>query len=370
MAFTNKVANIIKQKITSNLVSGFTNAIRGSLGQPKKLAAMLANKSPLDLSQSPISHMDPVNNPFQYSNLYYPTETSNLGDGHYIIFDILEHNDTKYGKATGDFDSGTMYPKELGLVGEGKLAVYQARRIADLAVQKLSDATLVRKQNTGLAVTNETHSRILSSIVLYSPPQNKFEYKVGYNDVDTGMAGLLDGIFNGKEKIANLKDSGVSFLETVSKAALEIVLPGFGGFVDKKRGEAQNPKTELVFKNVPFRTFNFPFEFSPKSEEEKDTMHKIINQFKFFMMPEISGPGYLKTPSEFQITYMYRDKVNMYIPKISRCVLTDMSLDFAPEGVFTTFKGDEQGAAPVLTKMDLSFTEMEIMTKETIAVGH
>jgi len=47
-----------------------------------------------------------------------------------------------------------------------------------------------------------------------------------------------------------------------------------------------------------------------------------------------------------------------------------MSVDYSPEGVFTTFKGDDKGAHPVLTKMELSFTEMEIMTKETIGTGH
>ncbi len=35
-----------------------------------------------------------------------------------------------------------------------------------------------------------------------------------------------------------------------------------------------------------------------------------------------------------------------------------------------TKEEDDKGAAPVLTKMDLTFTEMEIMTKETIATGH
>jgi hypothetical protein len=60
----------------------------------------------------------------------------------------------------------------------------------------------------------------------------------------------------------------------------------------------------------------------------------------------------------------------MYIPKISRCVLKNMSVDYSPEGVFTTFKGDPRGAHPVLTKMDLIFGETEIMTKETIAAGH
>ena len=88
------------------------------------------------------------------------------------------------------------------------------------------------------------------------------------------------------------------------------------------------------------------------------------------MMPEKGGEGYLTAPAQFQITYMYRDGANMYIPKISRCALESMNVDYSPEGVFTTFKADEKGAAPVLTKMDLSFTEMEIMTKETIAIGH
>ena len=90
------------------------------------------------------------------------------------------------------------------------------------------------------------------------------------------------------------------------------------------------------------------------------------------MMPEREGANgsRLIVPSEFQITYMYRDGANMYIPKISRCVLKDMNVDYSPEGVFTTFKGDDMGAHPTLIKMDVTFTETEIMTKETIAKGH
>ena len=66
---------------------------------------------------------------------------------------------------------------------------------------------------------------------------------------------------------------------------------------------------------------------------------------------------------------MYRDQENTYLPKISRCVLTDVSIDYAPEGVMSTFGPDERGAPPVLTTMNLSFTETEIMTKETVALG-
>jgi hypothetical protein len=46
-----------------------------------------------------------------------------------------------------------------------------------------------------------------------------------------------------------------------------------------------------------------------------------------------------------------------------------MDLQHGDEGVFTTFAGDELGAAPVYTKMSLNFAETEIMTKKTIAEG-
>ena len=114
--FTNKVKSVIKQKIASNLISGFQNA---AFGQPKKLAAKLASKSPLDLSKSPVAHMEPLHNPFSYGNVYYPNETSNLGEGHYIIFDIIEHRDTQV-----RLPGGVIYPEAIGTVGETKYNKY------------------------------------------------------------------------------------------------------------------------------------------------------------------------------------------------------------------------------------------------------
>ena len=181
----------------------------------------------------------------------------------------------------------------------------------------------------------------------------------------------MAGFFDGKTSLGeSLKGMGANFLESVTKAAIEIALPGIGAAVDKGRGFSQNPNSEMVFKSVPFRTFSFPYEFAPKNEKEKDEVQRIIEIFKFHMMPEKFGAGYLGAPSQFQITYMYRDGANMYIPKISRCALTDMNIDYSPEGVFSTLKADSKGAMPVISKMTLSFTETEIMTKQTTADGY
>jgi len=371
MSFTNKVSNIIKQRVANNLISGFNNAISG-FGQPKKLAAKLANKSPLDLSKSPVAHMEPINNSFSYGSVYYPQETSNLGEGHYIIFDIIENNKTNYGRipAHDNDNSAKSYPTSLGQVGERKLD--QSKRLARLKAQGFQTSNnIVRSQQSGIATSFNTHTRLADSIILYTPTSgNKFDYKVNYENIDTGIAGLVAGLLDGKDIIAGLKGVGGSFLESITKAAIEIALPGFGATIDKATGRSINPNAELVFKSVPFRTFSFPYEFAPKNEKEKEDVQKILSLFKFHMMPEKYSEGYLTAPSQFQITYMYRDGANMYIPKISRCALTDLSIDYSPEGVFTTFKGDDKGAPPVLTKVDMSFTEMEIMTKETIAEGH
>jgi len=344
-------------------MSGFANSFKNAaFGQPKKLAAKLANKSPLDLSKSPVAHMEPVNNPYTYGSVYYPQETSQLGEGHYIIFDIIENNKTNFGK---DGDDGKAYPKSLGRVGERKLN--QSKRVAKLKEQGFQTSNnVVRSQKSGMGKRFQTHTRLADSIILYTPSSgNKFDYKVTYGNTPTGIAGLAGSVTSLKDALSG----GGTFLEGVTKAAIEIALPGFGAALDKGLGRSINPNLELVFESVPFRSFTYPFEFAPKNEKEKEDVQKILSMFKFHMMPEKISAGYLAAPAQFQITYMYRDGANMYIPMISRCALTDMNVDYSPEGVFTTFKGDDKGAAPVLTKMDLTFTEMEIMTKETIAAG-
>ena len=67
---------------------------------------------------------------------------------------------------------------------------------------------------------------------------------------------------------------------------------------------------------------------------------------------------------------MYRDSENTYLPRISRCVLKSVDIDYAPEGVISTLPPDEKGAPPTLITMSLQFGETEIMTKETIAQGY
>jgi hypothetical protein len=402
MAFTSKISNIIKGKIGSAVSGAISGTIGQALslanqGQSTKLAARLLSKSPLEIgSVGPTSHM--VENPYQYGTVYYPQETSNLGDGHYVIFDVLTSKQSKF--KTNTFDNGKLTDASANFVGEpfrfgggfganaqsGRRQGTFNNRIKNIKSRGITQTNRVRGVNSGLfRYAESNHTYINDSILLYMPAEGmKFSYQADYEALETGLAGdMAAGIaglineagFADKIKALAKGTSGVA-LELAKSAGFAVVgmVPGFENtraVYDKFKGQAKNPNLESVFKSVPFREFSFPFTFAPKNQKEKDSVHKILQLFRFHMLPEHQNGanGYFNVPSEFQITYMYRDKENTYLPRISRCVLKKVDIDYAPENVISSLPPDERGAPPTIITMSLAFGETEIMTKETVAQG-
>jgi len=395
MTWTSKVSNVLKSKANNfiggkisnaagNLISGFAGGAKTA-----KLAAKLASKSPLDIDTSPTAHLSAQNDPFKYGQLYYPEETQNLGEGHYIIFDsIFNVLTVDNAKNNPNTKVSQIVRNSLSQrVGE-KQKQADKKRLSQLKKQGFlnKDAqTISQPTKSGMGKNIKTHKFLGDSIILYTPPTVKFDYKASYEQAETknleliketgkdllkNIDNFLQGDFsNINDLLSELKDAGGVLGRQVLQASLEVAFPGAAGFFTKQSGKAVNPRMELAFQSVPFRSFTFEFDFAPKNIEEVEMVNKMMQLFKFHMLPDVSDEKYLITPSEFQIAYYYRDKANMYIPKISRCVLTDMSIDYSPEGVFHTFKADNKGAMPVISKMTLSFTETEIMTKQTAADG-
>ena len=381
MSWTNKVANIIKGQIASHIGNKIMSSF-ASGGSTKKLAAKLASKSRLDIDKSPTNHLSAQNDPFKYDLLYYPEETTNMGEGHYILFDTI-WNSRALNHTITEFEaystSGFNIDKKVKKLGEPNLESKNGS-VAQIKKNGLANHK-VGVPSTGQGAKHATHKHTGSSIILYTPPTTKYEYKASYEQAETKNLALLSetggklfdnikafvgGTEGTGDLLASLGEAAMVLGRQVAQGALEVTFPGAAGFFTKRTGRALNPRMELAFQSVPFRNFQFEFDFAPKNKKEVESVNKIMQLFKFHMLPDVSNEKYMITPSEFQITYYYRDKTNDYMPKISRCVLTDMSLDYAPEGVYHTFKADEIGAMPIITKMTLSFTETEIMTKQTI----
>ena len=319
--------------------------------------------------------------------MYYPEETTNLGEGHYILFDTIWNTKSlKYGTINEEVAS-TISMSKFGNVDKkvkklGEPHIMEAKGNVSQIKNKGLANHQVSVPTTGQGAKHQTHKHTGSSIILYTPPTAKYEYKASYEQAETKNLALLaetggklfenikafvGGVEGSGDTLASLLEAGKVLGRQVLQGALEVTFPGAAGFFTKRTGRALNPRMELAFQSVPFRQFQFEFEFAPKNAKENDSVNKIMQLFKFHMLPDVSDEKYMITPSEFQITYFYRDRVNDYMPKISRCVLTDMNIDYAPEGVYHTFAADPYGAMPVITKMTLSFTETEIMTKQTIA---
>ena len=105
--------------------------------------------------------------------------------------------------------------------------------------------------------------------------------------------------------------------------------------------------------------------------ESPEDIKKIINLFRFHMLPELRGNAarFLTIPSEFDIHYMFMGEdgaatENTYYHKISTCVLQSLSVDYTPNGVKSFSNG-----APTQINLSLSFKETEMMTKEMVNEG-
>jgi hypothetical protein len=134
-------------------------------------------------------------------------------------------------------------------------------------------------------------------------------------------------------------------------------------------GYAQNPQVELLFKSVQNREFLFDFKFTPRTQEEAQTIINIIKAFKFHAAPEIPDTGngrYFVPPDEFDIVFMYGDKRNPNLPQLSTCVLQGIDVNYASAGQWTTFKD----GMPVEISMQLRFKEVEIIHKALVADGY
>jgi len=383
-----KVSSLVKgavNNLISGSIGGLANSFIGAVGraQTEKVAARLLNKSPLEIGNANLppqtGHM--AENPYQYGQVYYPETTSQLGEGHYMIFDIVIVNPEKFKSTLKELSAG-----ENKTVGEltnknfkDKLSTFNKTKLKGTvnnnvksakAITGLNSQDRLRNQVGGLNSRNPTHTHISDSIILYTPPQGlQTEYSVNYDMVETGLAGFLaeKGLTSIVEGLSTATGEIIRGLTDTISSAL-----GGGGLravLDKSKARAKNPKKEQVFKDVNFRNFTYKFEFAPRNRKELDSAYKIIELFKFHMHPEIAPNRYFIVPSEFQITYMYREGANLWFPKVSRCVLKDMKVNYAPDNVVSTFTPDERGAAPVIFDMELSFIETEIMTKQTIALG-
>ena len=380
----------------SNLLFGVDRVSNEITNEPPRLLAKrMAKSSKLRLGDSDIKPLSV--DPMSFNYHYYPQEVGQLGDGHYMKFHIFENVKStietpkavpKQKVPSIDDEIGKLKDKaSKAIEKEGKNLLsgavnnvqgyfFNKDGSSSDAVKEVinsvpSAAEVAKKASEINAKPRDkfesTHKRLSQSIILYTPPETKFGYKANYTDAETGMLGGLAGA----ENFTQMMSAGGAGLANMLSSAMQIVSPGIGGLATRAFGKTTNPNMELAFESVDFRSFTYPFTFAPKNHQELQQVHKIIETFKFHMLPQLTeGESFFITPSQFEIEYMYRKGNNNYIPRVAKCVLESMEVDYAPGEKFTTLKPDDQGASPQIISIQLQFKEMLVLTKKNIAGGY
>ena len=261
----------------------------------------------------------------------------------------------------------------VGALKAGGLALLGGSGAAFKSALAVGAANAVGYTAVGTQAASGTRAqkRLKTAIALHIPNQLLVRYGVSYGEEDTVDFNIATDIMKALQsdnKFSNTVDVGK---ESVANVALR-GLGAQSGAASAATGLAANPKKEQVFKGVDFRTFTFEYQFFPRDRDEADNVKNIIDQFKYHMHPEFKGAGELLFiyPSEFDIVYYTNGSENKNIHKHTSCVLTEMSVNYTPNGVFNTFfESKTGGGMPTQINVNLTFRELQILNKDLVKEG-
>ena len=241
------------------------------------------------------------------------------------------------------------------------------------------------KNRKAIAIERAETKRMTSAIAMFMPAQVSTSYGAQYTDTEMGE--LTEAALNAYEKFSRgnmrggmdeIGQSGTALANMVSRLMLTSLgaMPGMAGAKaasEMKSGVVLSDRLELAFKGIDKRKFEYTFKMIPKSEEEAKEIRNIIFAFKSSMMPEFEGGNLtgrrLIVPNTFDIEYMWNGQQNNFISRISECVLTNMSVAYGGDRYKTHEPIQGDGAPPIETTITLSFSELELITRERIHEG-
>jgi hypothetical protein len=329
---------------------------------------------------------------YNVSSHSYPSDlmsaTGEYG-GNYVIFYINVAVDSKLAQSLSEQDFvNDITPRDRGdliaqnltkdklFAGAAALNVGGAVLGKALGVGGGASATAAGLATVGAGATalmaasaTRAQRRLKTAIAMHVPNQLSIRYGMQWNEDDTGALAMATTAAT--ELMAAVKNKDAKNLTEPAKAIITNLAlskgPNAAG-MSAATGLAPNPKKEKIFKGVDFRSFTFDYQFFPRSEPEAANVLRIIKEFKYHMHPEFakdSGNFIYIYPSEFDIFYYQNGAENMNLHRHTSCVLTELNVNYTPNGAFTTFAN----GMPTQINVTMNFKELALLTKDKIMDG-
>lgn len=358
---------------------------------------------------------------FPYNITRYPLNLGSRGRSHYIVFHVLEQRKSQYKTDVVSGDNGvTNFEKEKSreIVAAGRQATSfgglvvppllnaiqstvdgsfqsvsallpeEAKEIVTGLVKEGGNAISETINDSGKLGFLRTVTKTSETIALYMPDTLNFVQGQGYSDLELGnsfvtalfaggssVADSINLYNNGDRSPASARVLGGNLAKNLSPFLVNKALGALGNIgratAAAGQGIVTNPMIEVLYTSPNLRSFRFDFVFYPESSTEAKAVQKIIDLFQFHQAPEIApgtGGYFLVPPSEFDIEFYYAGYENVNLPKISTCVLTNLDVDYAPNGwsayeIPGQFAQRGGSGMPVGIRLSLEFKETSIVTK-------
>lgn len=260
---------------------------------------------------------------------------------------------------------------------QGVIGAFAGGTIAPDRSNRLAQNSFV-EEVTGLGGGT---SRVGARIYLYIP--NNIEAGYGFEYETTNMSALdvlklpkalAEGSAEAAQAIGRkIAMANMKVLDSLAEKA-GIEAGTLAKSIEASQRQIANPMQLHLFKEVKRRSFSFAYTFLPKSREEMLNCHAIINLFKYYSHPATSGAGrFLDYPAEFQIKFFQQNYngdiiVNGYLPYIFKCALTGIKVTYGEDTVMSTFWEDANGAPPTKVRLELTFDELEVLTRDRFTI--
>lgn len=193
---------------------------------------------------------------------------------------------------------------------------------------------------------------------------------------DVSLQNLID---SPSQSLTTMKENAANFIRGLGReeaagvltSALTSPQTALTNAVKTNFNVTENPFAIMTYNGVGFKQHQFSWTLYPESKEESVVIKKIVNYFRREMLPEkLKTNRYLLSyPAIFEIR-LHPNKNTM---RFKRCVLTDMSINYTPNGLafFKTEKDTLETSSsnaieifPASVSLSLTFKEIEIWTAD------
>lgn len=275
--------------------------------------------------------------------LKYPSNPI-AGDTDYVVFGFYKY-DPPFGRGQG---------------GDGSAPVNSASAGYNLYAQ------------SGIPKT-----QTFGSILLYMPEDIQSQYSAkwagaGFGSLYAGLARTVgtditpDSVGAAIETMPGVIKTAIfdKLREGINKVTGANV--SINQFIGGISGTVLNPNVEMMYDAPDLRGFDLTFKMTPRSNNEAAVIRKICNRFKKAMLPTFGGqalfgsvtaPNLLTIPSVCQVSFMKGNDLHPFLPQYKLCAITDVSVNYTPDGSYATF----EGGSPVATQLKITFKEMKLI---------